>query len=206
VLNEKPVCGSVGVGDAAADTGFISCVDPQPIATEFALDVDLSIVEPEFMPEYEAAFGDERAEDPADDRPVTELSKRGKALLHRVLAEHAPKMPDCRDLGQAHRVVVDGLRFDDCVSLINHDNVIIRKGIIFKTMEVMNIWLVEYAVFHHRPFMVKHSDENKLYVLTCRRGCPWTVCARKGKDCSWRITSFVQPHTYFMNVDDMNHV
>jgi hypothetical protein len=28
VLNEEPICGSVGVGDVAADTGFISGVDP----------------------------------------------------------------------------------------------------------------------------------------------------------------------------------
>jgi hypothetical protein len=65
--------------------------------------------------------------------------------------------------------------------LINHDNVIIRKGIIFKIMDAMMIWLAEYVVFHHRPFMVKHSDENKCYVITCRRGCPWTVHARKEK-------------------------
>jgi hypothetical protein len=121
------------------------------------------------------------------------------------LAEHALEMPDCQDLSQAHRAVADGLRFDDNVPLINHDNVIIWKGIIFKTMETMKIWLVEYAVFNHRPFMVKHSDENKHYVLTCRRGCPWIVCARKGKDCSWGISSVVQPHTCLMNVDDMNH-
>jgi hypothetical protein len=59
-------------------------------------------------------------------------------------------------MSQAHRVVADGLQFDDNVPLINHDNVIIRKGIIFKTMEVMKIWLAEYAVFHHCPFIVKH--------------------------------------------------
>jgi hypothetical protein len=68
------------------------------------------------------------------------------------------------------------------VPLINHDNVIIQKGIIFKTMEAMKICLVEYAVFHHHPFMVKHSDENKCYILTCCRGCPWTVHARKEKE------------------------
>jgi hypothetical protein len=28
-------------------------------------------------------------------------------------------------------------------------------------MEAMKIWLAEYAVFHHHPFLVKHSDENK---------------------------------------------
>jgi hypothetical protein len=63
----EPVCGSVDVGDSVADTGFISGVDPQPIGTGFALDVDLSFVEPKFMPEYETSFRDERAEDSADD-------------------------------------------------------------------------------------------------------------------------------------------
>jgi hypothetical protein len=42
--------------------------------------------------------------------------------------------------------------------------------------------LTEYAVFHRRSFIVKHLDENKRYIITCRRGCPWTVRARKGKD------------------------
>jgi hypothetical protein len=110
------------------------------------------------------------------------------------------------DLSQAHWAVADDLRFDDNVPLIYHDNVIIRKGIIFKTMEVMKIWLVEYAVFHQHPFMVKHLDENKRYVLTCRRSCPWTVHVRKGNDCSWRITSVVQPHTCLTNMDDMNYI
>jgi hypothetical protein len=39
--------------------------------------------------------------------------------------EHAPEMLDCRHLSQAHWVVADGIRFDDSVPLINHDNVII---------------------------------------------------------------------------------
>jgi hypothetical protein len=114
-------------------------------------------------------------------------------------------MPDCQDLSQARRAVADGLRFDDSVPLINYDNVNINKSIIFMTMEVTNIWLVEYAVFHHHPFKVKHLYENKRYIVTCRRCCPWTVRAREGKDGSWRITSVVQPHTCFTNVDDMKH-
>jgi hypothetical protein len=63
----------VWVLDAAVDIGFISGVDPQPIATGFALDVDPSFVESEFLLEYEVVFG--------DDRPVPKLSKRDKALL-----------------------------------------------------------------------------------------------------------------------------
>jgi hypothetical protein len=114
-------------------------VDTEPIATGFALDVDPSFVELEFMPEYKAEFGDERAEDSVDDRPVPELSKRDKALLQRVLVEHAPEVPDCWDLSQAHRHVANGLRFNDSVPLINYDNAIIQKDIIFKTMEAMKI-------------------------------------------------------------------
>jgi hypothetical protein len=60
-------------------------------------------------------------------------------------------------------------------------------------------------VFHHRSFIVKHSDENKCNVTTCHHGCPWTILARKGKYDSWRITSVVQPHTCLMNVDDRRH-
>jgi hypothetical protein len=56
-------------------------VNPQQIATGFTLDVDPSFIKPEFMPEYEATFGDERVEDSIDDRLVPELSKRDKALL-----------------------------------------------------------------------------------------------------------------------------
>jgi hypothetical protein len=178
MLNVEPVCQSVGVCDATADTRFILGVDHQSIATRFALDIDPSFVESEFMSKYEPTFGDERAEDSANDRPVPELCKRNKAMLQQALTEHAPEMPNCWNLSQVHQTVADGLRFDDSVPLINYDNIIIWRGIIFKTMEAMKIYLVEYAVFHHHPFMVKHSDENKHYVVTCHRGCPWTVHAR----------------------------
>jgi hypothetical protein len=98
VLNVKPECQSVGVGDAVADTGLISGVEPQPIATGFTLDIDPSFVEPKFMSKYEVMFGDERAEDSTEDWPVSELSKREKTLLQRALVKHAPEVPDCRDL------------------------------------------------------------------------------------------------------------
>jgi hypothetical protein len=66
-LNVEHVCRSVDVGDAVTDTGFILGVDHLPIATGFTPDVDPSFIEPKFLPEYEAAFRDERAEDSADD-------------------------------------------------------------------------------------------------------------------------------------------
>jgi hypothetical protein len=205
MLNVEPVSGSVGVGDIVVDAGMISGVDPQQIATSFTLNVDPASSEPEFMPENDAAFWDERVEDSNDDRPVPELSNRDKILLQRAMVKHTHEVPDCRDLSHAYRSVADGLQFDDSVPLINHDNAIIPKVIIFETMEAMKIWLAEFVVFHHRPFIVKHLNENKRYAVTCRCGCPQTVHARKGNGDSWRITSVVLPHTHITNVDDRKH-
>jgi hypothetical protein len=81
VLNVEPVSASMGVGDVAADVGFILGVDPQPIGTSFDLDVNLPFVKPLFIQEYEVTFGDERAEDSVDDRLVPELSNRDNVLL-----------------------------------------------------------------------------------------------------------------------------
>jgi hypothetical protein len=69
----------------------------------------------------------------------------------------------------------------------------------------MKIWLAEDAVFHHCPFIVRHSNDNTCYIITGHHGCPWIVGARKGNDGNWRIISVVQPHTCFTNVDNRKH-
>jgi hypothetical protein len=81
VLTVEYVLGGVGVADIIADVGMILGVDPHPTATVVTLSVDASFVDPEFMPEYDAVFGDELAEDSADDRLVPEISNRDKAML-----------------------------------------------------------------------------------------------------------------------------
>jgi hypothetical protein len=57
-------------------------------------------------------------------RLMSRTSNVASCLLNRH-KKHAPDMPDCQDLSQAHQVVADGLWFDDSVPLINHNNVII---------------------------------------------------------------------------------
>jgi hypothetical protein len=79
VLNMELVSRSVGVDDTVANAEFISDVDSQL----------------EFIPEYEATFRHEHAEDSTDDRLVPELSNRDKVLLQRALVEHASEMSDC---------------------------------------------------------------------------------------------------------------
>jgi hypothetical protein len=77
-------------------------------------------------------------------------------LLQRALVEHAAEVPDCWDLSQTHIAIAYGVQMDDSVPLINHDNVIIWKGIVFKTMEAiktslcsdMSSIIIAFSVIH----------------------------------------------------------
>jgi hypothetical protein len=53
---------------------------------------------------------------------------------------------------------------------------LIYEGLKFKTMLDLQVWLQEYAVIHHRPFIVFKSDKNQRYVVLCENEeCPWKV-------------------------------
>jgi hypothetical protein len=95
-------------------------VDPEPIIVVVRTR-EVSTIVPKFMAYANMTFEDDRAEGSDDDRPV----------------------PDCGDLSQTHQVVADGFRLDDSVPPINLDNLIIQKGIVFKTMDALKIWLAE---------------------------------------------------------------
>jgi hypothetical protein len=68
---------------------------------------------------------------------------------------------------------------------------------IFNTMSEMKLFLQDYAVYHHRPYLVTHSDKNLRYHIICKVGfpCQWRLTARKKvSDGKWRISKLVQPH------------
>jgi hypothetical protein len=87
--------------------------------------------------------------------------------------------PNYRDVSMVHMVVCDtGLQM--CVeSLYNHEHVILQKGMIFNTMSEMKLFLQDYAMYHHRPYLVIHSDKNLRYHITCKAGF----------SCQWRLTA-----------------
>jgi hypothetical protein len=68
---------------------------------------------------------------------------------------------------------------------------------IFNTMSEMKLFIQDYAMYHHRPYLVIHSDKNLRYHITCKAGfpCQWRLTARKkASDSKWRISKLVQPH------------
>ena len=67
-------------------------------------------------------------------------------------------VPNYRDVSMTDMAVCDtGLQM--CRNLLyNHEKEILRKGMIFNTMSEMKLFLQDYAVYHHRPYTVTHSD------------------------------------------------
>jgi hypothetical protein len=43
----------------------------------------------------------------------------------------------------------------------------IKKGLKFPDLVELHMWLSEYAVKHHMPLFVKHSNEKKRYTVVC---------------------------------------
>jgi hypothetical protein len=122
VHNMEQLSGSAR--DVVDEAGRMAEVDPEPI-TMLVRTREAPSVVLVFMVYDDAAFGDERAESANDDHPVLELSDLEKVLLQRALTKHAPDMPDCQDLIQAHHVVADDFQLDDSIPPINLDNLII---------------------------------------------------------------------------------
>ena len=51
------------------------------------------------------------------------------------------------------------------------EEVEIKKGMIFDTLEHLKYFLKDYAVRFHRPYYVSHSDKNKRYTVLYKNGC-----------------------------------
>jgi hypothetical protein len=111
-------------------------------------------------------FVDELAEDSNDDHPVRCLNYREIEILRRVLPERDPLVPDFEDLSHGHRVVVDGKPSDTNIPDVSGCS-IIRKGILFATMDQLKSWLQEYSIVHNRPYRVINSCKGSRYTVAC---------------------------------------
>ena len=91
-------------------------------------------------------------------------------------------------------------------SLYDHEKEILSKGMIFNTMLEMKLFVQNYVVYHHRPYIVTHSDQDLRYHVICKNGCMWRLNARKKQsDGKWRISKVVEPHTCLTNRGKENH-
>ena len=88
-----------------------------------------------------------------------------------------PAVSNAKDLSRIDRAICDSTIFEsECV--IDSDCPEIRKGMKFNSLPELQFFLADYAVRHHRPFDVVHSDKRVRYDVLCKQGCLWGVWAR----------------------------
>jgi hypothetical protein len=139
-------------------------------------------------------YEDEMAYDSDDDRPLRGLSAREIHIIRDLMPDSDPLVSEFKDLSHCHMAVADGGPSESTVPDVAACT-IIRKGILFPTMDQLKTWLQEYSIVHNRPYRVINSHKDRRYTVGCEEPqCGWKVCARKTKAGQWRITSVKQPH------------
>ena len=74
---------------------------------------------------------------------------------------------NAKDLSRIHRAICDSNIFEsECV--IDSDSPEIRKGMKFNSLPELPFFLADYAVRHHQPFNVVHSDKRVQYNVLCK--------------------------------------
>jgi hypothetical protein len=54
--------------------------------------------------------------------------------------------------------------------IADSEEVEIKKGVVFDTLEHLKYFLMDYAIRFHRPYYVTHFDKNKRYTVFCKNG------------------------------------
>ena len=101
---------------------------------------------------------------------------------------------NAKDLSRIDRAICDSTIFES-VYVIDSDSPEIRKDMKFSSLSELQFFLANYAVHHHRPFNVIHSDKRLCFDVLCKQGCLWGVWARIVSGTGqWKITNVRQPH------------
>ena len=153
---------------------------------------------------YDQAY----AADSDEDREEPQWSVDETDAFVKVWGRH-PSIHEFKDVREAHLAVSDSnLReygpqrpepiIQDGEGPIRRPRArpLIYAGLKFKGLLEMQIWLQEYAVRHHRQYIVFKSNQKERYVVMCDdKKCGWKVRARKTPQGRWKISSYDGPHT-----------
>ena len=88
------------------------------------------------------------------------------------------------------------LRLGDPRPKDEDENAHLKEGIKFECFQEFKMWLSDYAIQNHRPFVVGHSNQEVHYTVKCdKEGCPWKVSGRKIHETGqWELKSCVATH------------
>jgi len=72
-----------------------------------------------------------------------------------------------------HISMVDEVVCDTSLAILDDEvaeseEVEIKKGMVFETLEQQKYFLMDYAIRFHRPYSVTHCDKEKTYTVLCK--------------------------------------
>ncbi|CAD6333995.1 unnamed protein product [Miscanthus lutarioriparius] len=109
--------------------------------------------------------------------------------LRQLKAIHVevPSVPNFMDISTVDEAICDTGLTLLANEVPDSEEVEIKKGMRFDTLEHLKYFLMDYAVRFHRPYYVTHSDNNKGYTVLCKNGCQWGLRARRQRNEKWKI-------------------
>ena len=87
-----------------------------------------------------------------------------------------PSVPNFMDISTVDEAICDTGLTLLADEVPDSEEVEIKKGMIFDTLEHLKYFLMD-AVRFHRSYYVSHSDKNKRYMVLCKNGCGWGLWA-----------------------------
>ncbi|BAH93949.1 Os07g0513300 [Oryza sativa Japonica Group] len=136
---------------------------------------------------------DESASDSDDDRPVRKMSEHERTVFAKLVGRN-PEITQFEDLTRSGLAIADGdPQYDGAFEPMCDEP---RKGLEFRSMDDLKIWLQSYSIRVHRPYHVKESNASVKYTVACLdRHCKWQINVRKSGGDRWRVTRVGEDHT-----------
>jgi hypothetical protein len=107
-----------------------------------------------------------------------------------------PEVPSYEDISLTKNALCDnGLMSTEEEQ--DSEKELVKKGMLFDSLDEVKFWFRDYSVWHHRPYDVVRSNAKERYTLKCQKGCGWGVWVRRipGDGQRWKVTNVKQPHT-----------
>nr|ABA93972.1 transposon protein, putative, Mutator sub-class [Oryza sativa Japonica Group] len=132
-----------------------------------------------------------------DDVELPEEEANAKNCVRTVFAKlvgRNPEITQFEDLTRSGLAIADGdPQYDGAFEPMCDEP---RKGLEFRSMDDLKIWLQSYSIRVHRPYHVKESNASVKYTVACLdRHCKWQINARKSGGDRWRVTRVGEDHT-----------
>ena len=82
-----------------------------------------------------------------------------------------PSVPNFMDISMLDQTICDTGLTLLADEVLDSEEVEIKKGMVFDTLEHLKYFLMDYAVRFRRLYYMSHSDKNKRYTVLCKNGC-----------------------------------